>query len=287
MSEGFSYDFGAHFITNRLAAAIGVGAMCRDVQYYGETVLLNGKVYPYPFGLIRSPGFAFSALATRAGAMLRKPQVESAADWFRLSYGRKLADAVAIPLVEAWSGARGRRPGARGRREVRTRHRVTSSISGWPRRVLGRAVANGYCREQPESVHVWHVYPEGGVGHALPAPGGRTRLRARARSRRSRRFWWIRAGSWASGSKGEEHEADAVVSTAPVHILSQPGRGHRRAAAAGALPLPPDGVRQPAASRGAGCCPMSCCGPRAASIPSSGSPRRPAACRGSRRRARR
>src|SRR4051812_18722594 len=26
---GFSYDFGAHFITNRLAAAVGVGAQCR------------------------------------------------------------------------------------------------------------------------------------------------------------------------------------------------------------------------------------------------------------------
>ena len=35
-ADGFSYDFGAHFITNRLAAAIGIGAQCRDVKYYGD-----------------------------------------------------------------------------------------------------------------------------------------------------------------------------------------------------------------------------------------------------------
>ena len=34
--EGFSYDFGAHFITNRLAEAIGVGADCLTVKHYGE-----------------------------------------------------------------------------------------------------------------------------------------------------------------------------------------------------------------------------------------------------------
>src|SRR5579883_2894837 len=39
--EGFVYDFGAHFITNSLAAAIGVGAHCRTVKHYGETVRLE------------------------------------------------------------------------------------------------------------------------------------------------------------------------------------------------------------------------------------------------------
>ena len=32
--EGFSYDFGAHFITNRLAEAIGVGDDCLTVKHY-------------------------------------------------------------------------------------------------------------------------------------------------------------------------------------------------------------------------------------------------------------
>ena len=35
-AEGFSYDFGAHFLTNRLADAIGIGSQCRLVKYYGE-----------------------------------------------------------------------------------------------------------------------------------------------------------------------------------------------------------------------------------------------------------
>jgi len=30
-AEGFTYDFGAHFITNRLAAALGISSQCRDV----------------------------------------------------------------------------------------------------------------------------------------------------------------------------------------------------------------------------------------------------------------
>src|SRR5882724_11133755 len=59
-SDGFSYDFGAHFITNRLAAAIGVGAECRVVRHYGESVFLQGRDYSYPFGLSLSPRYAFS-----------------------------------------------------------------------------------------------------------------------------------------------------------------------------------------------------------------------------------
>jgi protoporphyrinogen/coproporphyrinogen III oxidase len=31
---GFSYDFGAHFITNRLAAALGTGGRRRNVRLY-------------------------------------------------------------------------------------------------------------------------------------------------------------------------------------------------------------------------------------------------------------
>ena len=46
--EGFTYDFGAHFVTNRLADAIGVSSECRVVKHYGETVWLKGKSYSYP-----------------------------------------------------------------------------------------------------------------------------------------------------------------------------------------------------------------------------------------------
>ncbi len=48
-AEGFSHDFGAHFVTNRLANAIGVGSKCLLVKYYVEAVWLQGKSYNYPF----------------------------------------------------------------------------------------------------------------------------------------------------------------------------------------------------------------------------------------------
>src|SRR5262245_26336189 len=56
-AEGFTYDFGAHFITNRLAAAIGIGSRCRDVKTYGESVYLSGRTQKYPFGLLKNPRY--------------------------------------------------------------------------------------------------------------------------------------------------------------------------------------------------------------------------------------
>ena len=59
-AEGFSHDFGAHFITNRLADAIGVGSECQVVKHYGEAVWLKGKSHSYPFGLIKIPRMSWS-----------------------------------------------------------------------------------------------------------------------------------------------------------------------------------------------------------------------------------
>src|SRR5678815_3721357 len=59
-AEGFSYDFGAHFITNRLAKAIGVNSECLLVKHYGEAVWLRGKSYSYPFGLMAIPRMTLS-----------------------------------------------------------------------------------------------------------------------------------------------------------------------------------------------------------------------------------
>src|SRR5687767_3473071 len=55
--DGFSYDTGAHFITNRLATALGVNARCHTVEHYGETVWLDGRTYDYPLGLLGVPRF--------------------------------------------------------------------------------------------------------------------------------------------------------------------------------------------------------------------------------------
>ena len=49
-ADGFSYDVGAHFITNRLAAALGIAGRCRTVRHYGEVVRVDGRDRAYPMG---------------------------------------------------------------------------------------------------------------------------------------------------------------------------------------------------------------------------------------------
>lgn len=86
--DGFTYDFGAHFVTNRLADAIGVGSICRDVPRYGETVWLDGRSYGYPFGLMRVPRFAISGIVSKLRGFTNAEKRKTAADWFRSSYGK-------------------------------------------------------------------------------------------------------------------------------------------------------------------------------------------------------
>ncbi|MCC6493633.1 MAG: FAD-dependent oxidoreductase [Pirellulales bacterium] len=76
--RGFHYDAGAHFITNRLAAAVGVSSQCRDVAYYGESFLLRGKAYSYPFGLLRVPRFVASALKGKVAGPFARRSVRNA-----------------------------------------------------------------------------------------------------------------------------------------------------------------------------------------------------------------
>ena len=100
-ADGYTYDFGAHFVSNRLADAMGASSVSRTVHHYGEAVALGQKSYSYPFGLALSPRYAVSAVSAR----LNPQPVQNAADWFRNAYGEALAEDVAIPLAEAWSGA--------------------------------------------------------------------------------------------------------------------------------------------------------------------------------------
>jgi len=220
--DGFSYDFGAHFVTNRLAAALGVGARCRVVRHYGETVLLGGRSYGYPFGLLRIPRFFASALATRASRSTCPPN-GSAAEWFRARYGARLADEVAIPLTEAWSGA----PADQLARSVgdslpnSIAHTILLKTAS---RVTRRAVACGYSREVAETPNVWHVYPVGGVGLLCQrlATGIEDAIQlespVEAITVDSNRAVTVRA-------KGREQEVSAVVSTAPRHVLAKLVRG--------------------------------------------------------------
>lgn len=218
-ADGFVCDFGAHFITNRLAAALGISAYCRDVHHYGETVFHAGRSYSYPFGLMRSPRYVLSAAASRVAPRSETSPV-SAADWYRRQYGPKLADEIAIPLIEAWSGV----PAAdlapsviAPQLERGTAHVLRLKLAS---RLSGRAVANGYSREKPESAHVWHVYPEGSLGFLCErlAEGlnGTVRLESPVEA-------ILTENGRAVGVKvqGRVWEASAVVSTAPVHILAK------------------------------------------------------------------
>jgi protoporphyrinogen oxidase len=218
--DGFTYDFGAHFITNRLAAALGVGAQCRTVTSYGERVWLKGRSYGYPLGLLGVPRFVRDALASR---LLPTRADGSAAEWFRANYGTAFAEEVAIPLVEAWSGA----PAAQLASSVGEKlgnsvwKVIQLKLASWR---WGRAVACGYSQEMPEAPEVWHVYPEGGLGllcqrlaagldgaillgspvDEILVDSGRVRA--------------IRV-------KGREQPVSAVVSTAPCHVLAKLVRG--------------------------------------------------------------
>lgn len=217
--DGFSYDVGAHFITNRLANAIGVGARCQTVRHYGETVMLGGRSYSYPFGLMGVPRFLMSALATRAAALRGNVAPQSAAEWFRARYGPALADEVAIPLAEAWSGVRAAdlAPSAGDSLPCSIGHTLMLKLAS---RMTGRAVACGYSRELPESPHVWHVYPHGGVGLLCEQLATEVRDAIQLESPveeilvDSDRAVAVRVN-------GKEQEVSAVVSTAPRHILAK------------------------------------------------------------------
>ena len=217
-ADGFSYDFGAHFITNRLAAAIGVSAACRPVVHYGEMVRLRDRTYSYPFGLMRDPHFLLSGLGARA-VQLMADAPESAADVFRLRYGAALANEIAIPLLESWSGAQATdlAPAVAGVLNHSVGHTVLLKLNS---RLRGRAVAIGYCHELPETRYVWHVYPVGGV--ALLCKRLAQELEGCVELETPVDQIFVDQGRVVGvRANGHERPAAAVVSTAPVHVLAR------------------------------------------------------------------
>ncbi len=164
--EGFSFDVGAHFITNRLAGMLGLGAECRTVRHYGEAVWFAGGAHGYPYGLVKNVRFSLSAVRSRIAGLLSREEASSARDEFVGRYGVALTDRVAGPLLEAWSGT------AAERLAPAVVNKIPTSLlkTAWLRvagRLSRRAVAIGYCRELPESASVWHVYPESGLGRLV------------------------------------------------------------------------------------------------------------------------
>lgn len=216
---GFSNDFGAHFITNRLAAAVGISGECRDVVRYGETVLVKGQTYSYPFGLMREPRFLASALSTRVGSLARSAKPRTAKELFEQSYGTIFAREVALPLIEAWSGLPSDQlaPSVADSIPSSVLHTVYLKLSG---HVSHRAVAVGYSRSVPEKPSVWHVYPKDGIAtlcrRLADEVGDRIELQAPAQQIfvDSNRVVAIQV-------RGERLPVDAVVSTLPYHILGK------------------------------------------------------------------
>lgn len=212
-SEGYTYDLGAHFVSNRLADEMGAREISRTVSHYGEAVITNGRSYGYPFGLMTSPRYATSAVAAR----FRGGEVDNAADWFRSNYGTALAEDIAIPLAEAWSGvpASELSPAVGNKLSAGVLKTLYLKAAS---RVTGRAVCNGYSHERPESAGVYHVYPEGGVAKLLEPTLKLIEHRIALESPVERIF--VENGK-VEGVRvaGREIEVAAVISTAPVHVL--------------------------------------------------------------------
>ena len=224
--RGFHYDFGAHFITNRLAAAVGIGGQCRDVKYYGESVLVRGKTHTYPFGLLTVPRFVWGGVKAKllhVGESLRDSQPVSerlaytAAEWFRGQFGDALSREVTLPIIEAWSGAPADQLSAAVGDKLQNSIGRTAYLKycSWRR---GRAIAIGYSHEMPEGPNVWHVYPERGVAQVcerlladladvieMESPVEQIVVE-------DERVVAVRAA-------GREHDVSAVVSTVPCPFL--------------------------------------------------------------------
>jgi len=222
--DGFSHDFGAHFITNRLAKAVGITSDCIPVKYYGESVWFNDKAYNYPFGLIRIARMSLSWMKSRLNFLKNGKQPASAADWFRKRYGPSLANEVALPLLESWSGSSADRLSAElgkglfGGGIAKTLYLKTAGL------VTGHAVACGYNREKPETPSVWHVYPKNGIATLCEklAEGLEDSIKLRSPVQEI-----IVEDEKVVGIKinGEVQEVSAVISTAPVNILAKLVKG--------------------------------------------------------------
>jgi oxygen-dependent protoporphyrinogen oxidase len=223
-AEGFSYDFGAHFITNRLAKAIGVSSDCRLVKHYGEAVWLKGKTYSYPFGIAANPRMTLSWAASQFKSLFNGNKPDSAAAWFRARYGVALADEIALPLLEAWSGAPAEKLSpalGEGLFGGSTAKSLYLKLAG---KLTGRAVACGYNKEKPETASVWHVYPMRGVAALCEklAAGLEDSIKLESPVEEilveNEKVVAIRA-------KGETQEVSAVISTAPANILGRLVKG--------------------------------------------------------------
>ncbi len=220
--EGFTYDCGVHFLTNRLAAAVGISRECRPMKRYGETVLLNGRNYSYPWGLIGSPRFAASAIKSKLATAIKAPSTTATQHYYK-SYGKALSDEVALPLTEAWSGEVGENLAAS------VGQKFTTGLSRMimlraAAQITNRVIGIGYASTITESTNSWHVYPDRGISAVCEFQAKQVCNEVRLNSKVSEigiendTVKYIRVGD-------ETIPVAGVVSTAPVHVLASMIRG--------------------------------------------------------------
>jgi protoporphyrinogen oxidase len=214
--DGFRYDVGAHFVTNRFLAAIGMPGPFHVLPRYAEVVHLGPGHDPlYPVGLLGVPRYVASAARERLVRPRRDLTV--AADRFRHDYGAALADEVALPLLEAWSGL----PAEQLSASVIDKLPTGLVQTVWLRaaqRLTRRAVMIGYCKEERSATAVHHVAPEGGtaaicehLATTLPHPV-QLGSPAEAVHTDGRRVVGVTIA-------GHDVETDTVLSTLPINRL--------------------------------------------------------------------
>jgi protoporphyrinogen oxidase len=220
--EGFTYDCGVHFLTNRLAAAVGMSRACQPMARYGETVYLRGRCYSYPLGLIASPKYFTSAVTAKANSAFR-PTPISAREYYSAQYGKKLAEEIAIPLTEAWSGTSGDEIAATVGQKFSTglaRMMMLRTAAKMTKRVIGI----GYASTIVESTNSWHVYPKGGIA----AVCHRIAEKVNENIRLNHRIEQINVKDNRVCDivvNGEQISVSGVISTAPVHVLPRMVKG--------------------------------------------------------------
>ncbi len=216
-ADGFAYDIGAHFVTNRFVAALGVPGPFRTLPRYGEVVHLGPRRNPvYPLGLLGVPRFVASAAYER----VRRPErdLATAAGRFRHDFGAALADEIAIPLLEAWSGL----PADQLSAGVIDKLPTSLARTMWLRaaqRLTGRAVMIGYCKEAPSLASVHHVVPVAGVGAISEHLAGRLTRPVQLHSAAERIE--VQDGCVVGARVGgRDIETDTVISTVPINRLA-------------------------------------------------------------------
>ena len=223
--EGFTYDFGSHFITNRFAKALGFSSLCRDMVQYGEAVYVDNQYRSYPFGLLTQLQFLAGAIKAKLlGWTYTAPT--NVAEWYIREYGESFARGVVIPLTEAWSGEECSNLSTAVGSKFGTSPFKTLVLKA-AGKMTGKAISIGYCSTLPDALNVWHVYPDGGMKSICELLAQDIKQNIRTNSRVDQilceddKVVGIRVN-------GVTTAYPLVVNTAPVHILAKLAQGTER-----------------------------------------------------------